>query len=103
MKTRKKINSVSDARNFLLVICNNRFKDKTFENYIESKLAGDFAVEIANVMTADEDQANRLYEYEKNNERVYKGIENWLNSLADNKAKQDLAIREIRMWIDSLI
>ena len=36
-----------DARKYLVEVMNEHFEDKTFTNYIEKRLAGDFSVEIA--------------------------------------------------------
>lgn len=37
---------IEEAKKKLIEICENNFKDKTFHNYINKHLAGDFAVEI---------------------------------------------------------
>jgi hypothetical protein len=44
------VSSVDEAKEYLKSVCMCSFKDKTFETYIENTLAGDFAVEIANVI-----------------------------------------------------
>lgn len=41
------IAKVGDAREFLIDVMENEFADKTFANYINTKLAGDYACEIA--------------------------------------------------------
>ena len=52
------VSSVDEARDYLKTLCYYKFKDKTFINYIENKLAGDFAVEIANVFIRDRNARN---------------------------------------------
>lgn len=40
--------NIDESKEFLRHICNKHFNDKTFNHYIEARLAGDFACEIAN-------------------------------------------------------
>ena len=39
-----------DARKILMQVMEKEFSDKTFSHYIQEKLAGDFAVEIARLL-----------------------------------------------------
>ena len=42
------INNIDNAKDLLKEICKQNFNDKTFIEYIDKKLAGDFATEISN-------------------------------------------------------
>lgn len=42
--------TIDEAREYLKDQCIKHFKDKSFEHYIDRKLAGDFAVEIAELI-----------------------------------------------------
>ena len=50
------VSSVDEAKEYLKSVCFYSFKDKTFESYIETKLAGDFAIEIANVLIREKNK-----------------------------------------------
>lgn len=54
----KKIEHVSDgrARNYLIDLMRVHFTDTTFEDYIEHRLAGDFAYQIANAFARQADE-----------------------------------------------
>lgn len=52
------------ARKFLLELNDKNFKDKTFQNYINLGVAGDFAVEIVNV----------IEQLKAENERLKRGV-----------------------------
>lgn len=39
--------NIDQAKAFLVEVNNKEFKDKTYKDYIETRLAGDFSVELA--------------------------------------------------------
>ncbi len=55
-------NKIDQARNYLLNQMRGHFTDKTFSRYIQGKLAGDFAVEVASRITALEAENAELRE-----------------------------------------
>ena len=51
-----------DARKILMQVMEKEFSDKTFSHYIQEKLAGDFAVEIATLLTERREKHERKSE-----------------------------------------
>ena len=54
----EEVSSIDQAKDYLKALCFYKFKDNTFNNYIENKLAGDFAVEIANTFIRERNTRN---------------------------------------------
>ena len=55
-----KINGITAARAFLIDYMKANFADKTFANYVQNELAGDFAFHLARTLAAAHPDTERL-------------------------------------------